>query len=71
MSIVDIKPSDLTPELRIKVEHVSRLKKLSWKDTLIFLASEVVSPMRRNSPSRRDSSRPKVVSPSYAAAPAR
>ena len=44
MSIADIKPEELPIDLRVKIEHVMADKKLPWRDTLVFLAREVVSP---------------------------
>ena len=46
MSIVDLKPRDVPAELRVKIENVMRRKKLSWRNAVAFLASEVVSPSR-------------------------
>jgi len=47
MSIVDIKPDELPIDLRVKIEAVMSRKRLSWRDTLLFLARGVVSPSRR------------------------
>ena len=44
MSIVDIERNDLPIDLRVKIERVMRDENLSWKETLDFLASKVVSP---------------------------
>ena len=46
MSIAEIKPSALPIELRVKIEHVMAERKLSWRDTVLSLAREVVSPSR-------------------------
>lgn len=46
MSIVDIKPSELPIDLRVKVESVMKRERLAWRDTLLFLARKVVSPSR-------------------------
>lgn len=42
MSISTIRPSDVPPELRVKIEHEMMAKRLSWRDTVISLAREVV-----------------------------
>lgn len=47
MSIADIKPTSVPAELRVKIEHVMRERSLSWRDAVLFLAKEVVSPSRR------------------------
>lgn len=52
MSIVDLKPRDVPAELRVKIENVMRRKKLSWRNAVAFLASEVVSPSRASSGKR-------------------
>lgn len=44
MSITNIRPSDCPVELRIKIERVMAMKKISWRGALVFLAREVVSP---------------------------
>lgn len=46
MSIVELTPSALPIDLRFKVEHVMRERRLTWEQTLLFLAREVVSPVR-------------------------
>jgi len=50
MSLVDLKPSALPAELRVKIEHVMNEKKLSWRETLLFLARKVVSPLGNKQP---------------------
>ena len=62
MSIAEIKPTALPVELRIKIERVASEKNLSWRDTIFFLAREVVSPCRAKKLTRFLHSR-KVVSP--------
>ena len=49
MSIVELTPSALPIDLRFKVEHVMRERRLTWEQTLLFLAREVVSPVRASS----------------------
>ena len=49
MSITDIKPRSVPVELRVKIEQVMRRRSLSWRDTILFLAREVVSPTRKTS----------------------
>jgi len=44
MSICNIRPSDCPVELRVKIERVMDMKKLSWNEAILFLAREVVSP---------------------------
>lgn len=44
MSIADIKPRAVPIDLRVKIEHIMAEKNLSWRDTILFLAREVVSP---------------------------
>lgn len=44
MSIVDLERNSVPIDLRVKIEHVMHDENLSWKDTLVFLASKVVSP---------------------------
>lgn len=44
MSISNIRPSDCPVELRTKIERVMSMKKISWRDAVVFLAREVVSP---------------------------
>lgn len=44
MSIADIRPSDCPAELRVKIERKMKLEKISWRDAVISLAREVVSP---------------------------
>ena len=46
MSITDIKPTSVPAELRVKIERVMQERNLSWRDTLVFLAREVVSPRK-------------------------
>ena len=51
MSIIDIKPTSIPAELRVKIEHVMKERNLSWRDAIVFLAREMVSPskaFRRN-----------------------
>lgn len=47
MSIANIRPSDCPAELRVKIEKVMKRKRLTWRDAVIFLAREVVSPKKR------------------------
>ena len=47
MSISTIRPCDVPPELRIKIEHVMAVRRLSWRDAVISLAQEVVSPSKK------------------------
>lgn len=47
MSIANIRPSDCPAELRVKIEKVMRRRKLTWRDAVLFLAREVVSPRKR------------------------
>ena len=44
MSIVELTPSALPIDLRFKVERVMRERRLTWEQTLLFLARKVVSP---------------------------
>lgn len=44
MSIIDLKPSDVPVELRVKIERVMKKDRLSWRDAILFLAQKVVSP---------------------------
>ena len=44
MSISDLKPKDVPAELRVKIERVMSQKKIAWRDAVLFLAREVVSP---------------------------
>lgn len=44
MSIADIKPEHCPAELRAKIEKVMARRKLSWRETILFLARKVVSP---------------------------
>ena len=50
MSIVDLKPTSVPAELRVKIERVMREKNLSWRDAILFLAQKVVSPCGRVTP---------------------
>lgn len=45
MSIAEITPESLPIELRVKVEHVMHEKRMTWDEVLVFLFSEVVSPL--------------------------
>lgn len=47
MSIQNIRPSDCPMELRVKIEKVMKREKLTWREAVIFLAREVVSPRKR------------------------
>lgn len=47
MSIANIRPSDCPVELRVRIEHIMSAKKISWRDAVLFLAREAVSPKRR------------------------
>ena len=47
MSIANIRPSDCPAELRVKIEKIMVREKLTWRDAVIFLAREVVSPKKR------------------------
>lgn len=47
MSIQNIRPSDCPVELRVKIEKVMDREKLTWREAVIFLAREVVSPRKR------------------------
>jgi len=47
MSIANIRPSDCPAELRVKIEKVMKREKLGWRDAVLFLAREVVSPSKR------------------------
>lgn len=44
MSICNIRPTDCPVELRFKIERVMATKKMTWRDAVLFLAREVVSP---------------------------
>ena len=44
MSITDLTPESVPAELRVKIRHVMREERLSWRDALNFLALRVVSP---------------------------
>ena len=46
--IIDLKPEELGPELRIRVERVMRRKKFTWTRTLDYLDSKVIPPTRRS-----------------------
>lgn len=46
MSIANIRPSDCPAELRVKIEKIMAREKLAWREAIIFLAREVVSPKR-------------------------
>ena len=48
MRLADIKPTDVNPELRMRIECVMRRKKLAWPKALDFLAREVVAPNGRS-----------------------
>lgn len=52
MSIADIRPKDVPAELRVKIERVMSQKKIAWREAVIFLANEVVSPSTAKSLSR-------------------
>ena len=70
MSIVDLKPSAVPAELRAKITRVMRERNLSWRNAILSLALEVVSP----SPCKHvvhTSCAPKVVSPARRTAKAR
>ena len=70
MSIVDLKPSAVPAELRAKIARVMRDRNLTWRNAILSLALEVVSP----SPCRRivcASYSRKVVSPTGRTANAR
>lgn len=45
MSILELKRNSVPIDLRVKIEHVMHDENLSWKETLIFLAMKVVSPI--------------------------
>lgn len=47
MSIANIRPADCPAELRLKIEKVMKRENLTWRDAVIFLAREVVSPKKR------------------------
>lgn len=47
MSIQNIRPSDCPVELRVKIEKVMEREKLTWREAVVFLAREVVSPRKR------------------------
>ena len=47
MSIQNIRPSDCPVELRVKIEKVMDREKLTWREAVLFLAREVVSPRKR------------------------
>lgn len=44
MSIADLKPHSVPAELRMKIKRVMAARRLSWRDAVISLAREVVSP---------------------------
>ena len=46
MSLIDLKPSAVPIELRVKIERVMKSENLTWREALLFLAREVVSPSR-------------------------
>jgi len=46
MSIADIKPRSVPIDLRVKIEKVMQRLSLSWRQAILFLAAEVVSPSR-------------------------
>lgn len=70
MSILDLKPSAVPVELRVKIAHVMRKRNLSWRNAILSLALEVVSPLACcHAPC--DSCARKVVSPAVRTAKAR
>lgn len=56
MSVADLKPSDIPPELRVKIEIVMQRERLSWREAVIFLAREVVSPSAERARKTRSAS---------------
>ena len=44
MSIIDIKPSDMPIELKVKIEHIMSERNLSWREAIISLALKVIPP---------------------------
>ena len=46
MSITDLKPRDVPVELRVKIEHVMKKDRLSWRAAILSLAQKVVSPSK-------------------------
>jgi len=46
MSISNLRPEDCPVELRVKIERVMAKKNFSWREALVFLAREVVSPIK-------------------------
>lgn len=61
--IIDLKPEELRPELRLRVERVMRRKKLTWTRTLDYLARKVISPTRRSRSRTAKKRGRKVVAP--------
>lgn len=45
MSIMELKRNSVPIDLRVKIEPVMHDENLSWKETLVFLATKVVSPI--------------------------
>ena len=44
MSITSLTPSDVSPELRMRIEKIMRRQNMTWREAVIFLARKVVSP---------------------------
>lgn len=44
MSITDLRPRDVPVELRVKIEHVMKKERLSWRAAILSLTQKVVSP---------------------------
>lgn len=44
MSIASLTPSDVSPELRTRIEKIMQRQKMTWREAIIFLARKVVSP---------------------------
>lgn len=62
MSIMELKRNSVPIDLRVKIEPVMHDENLSWKETLVFLATKVVSSISGKNTSHTLFAR-KVVSP--------
>lgn len=49
MSLADIRPEDVPPDLRARIEIVMRRRRLSWAEAVVFLAEKVVAPRKAKS----------------------
>ena len=56
MMIADLMPSDVPPELRVKIEKVMQRERFSWRDAVLSLAREVVSPSAEEARETRSAS---------------